>query len=492
MNHKISVTAPCGQLLLAFLLALALAGCEHSYPEERIFESLKEICRKEYGVDQVEAKIVGKTMGVYLPLEKIFHTDFEEILAGGKVKDISSLLQISPEALDKVEDVLFSTSRVILSTDKPIDFYVLKATDTALTGITLILVGYVQDIKRVRFWDIPRSEYRRRVYHDLKVNYPVVWKRPVAGVFSQLGKESTREILDAYFLPGANLETISPLFYSIILEAQLKDQINIEILKLRSTGGRANEALVYVKVREDYIPKREYTDHKFTLPSRFEAEYIFVLTKYLGDFRISRVIPFHYVDEFGNVKKVDFPPELQLYENVDQWQEEFELEEIKLEKFLAQQISRRVQPILAEDERIQNTFASKKVYFTHEPMDPEARNRGYFLLHANLMLKKPVPMDYPGAASETWKAGKGKASKGLEAVVQDEEALKDIYYLMDKVFRECVTVLRGYLYDTYEYLKIDSLFGAPFVIKKPDLELFRKKKVDVVELLARSAVALPF
>lgn len=470
-------------------LLFLVSGCgPTSYPEEKIQASLQEICRKEYGIDHIEVKIVGKTMGVYLPLEKLFSADFEEILARGKIKDISSLLQIAPETLDKVEDVLFSTSRVILSTDRPIDFYVLNATDTQLTGITLILVGYVQDIKRVRFWDIPRSEYRKRVYHDLKVNYPVVWKKPVAGLFKDLGRKNTREILDAYFLPGTDLESVSPLFYSLLLEAQLKDKLSYELLSVRTTAGRANEALVYAKVRENYYPKPQYRDHRFSLPSRFEAEYIFVLTKYLGDYKINRVIPFHYLDAFGKVQKVDFPPELQLYENVDKWHEEFELEDIQLEEFLAQQISRRLQPVLAEDERIQNTFANQRVIFSYDYVDPIKKDKGYFSARLTLTLKKHMPFNAAQIPYGYGFAG-DESRRGLAAVIEDEEAQKDIYYLLNLVMRECVTVLRGYWYENYDSIKIDSLFGASFILQKPDLVLYQQKKIDIVELLSRSSLA---
>ena len=457
--------------ILFLLLLVFSTACEHSYPEGKIQHSLQEICRKEYGIDHVEIKIVGKTIGVYLPLEKIFSTDFEEVLAGGKVKDISSLLQISPETLDKVEDVLFSTSRVVLSTDKPLDFYVLKATDTKITGISLILIGYIQDIKRVRFWDISRSEYRKRVYHDLKVNYPVIWKKPVDGIFKDLGHRTTREVLDTYFLPGANLENISPLFYSLILESQFKTKDSYEVLKLRSTSGRASEALVYAKVREDYTPKPEYAHHHFILPSRFEAEYILVLTKYLGDYKISRVIPFYYAADDGSIKKIDFPPELQLYESVDKWREEFELEEVFLEDFLAQQITRRVQAVLGEDERIQNTFTTSRVLVSYVYPDPEKKEKGYFSVQTNLALKRShsssaMFLDHP------------------QAVIQNE----DLRYLLNQAMRECMTVIRGYWYDRYEYVKLDSVMGISFILKKPDLDLYRRKKIDIAELVRRSAV----
>ena len=477
---------------LAFFAAIALSGCglsSSSYPEARLQQSLKEICKTEYGIDRVESKIVGKTLGVYLPLEKLFSSDFEEILAGGKVKDLSSLLQIAPETLDKVEDVLFSTSRVILSTDKPIDFYELKATDTELTGISLILVGYVQDIKRVRFWDISRSEYRKRVFHDMKVNYPVIWKRPVEVVFKNLGRKTTREILDRYFLPGANLENISPLFYSLILDAQLKKNLTNEILSLRSTGGRAGEALVYVKVRENYEPKKAYADHKFTLPSGFESEYIFVLTKYLGDYKISRVIPFYYVDDSGAVQKVDFPPELKLYENVDKWREEFELEEVFLPDFLAQQITRRVQSLLSEDERLQNTFSSRRVIFSFDYDDDDKKDHGHFSVRTNLSLKKTTAAVYDTSGFSGMGTSEGGGIADLKAMLQPE-ALEDVYYLLDVVMRECAAVLHGYSFENYDAVEFESVFGVSFTLKKEDLQLYRRKKLTMAALLDKSAPAI--
>ncbi|MBI4550125.1 MAG: hypothetical protein HY714_04290, partial [Candidatus Omnitrophica bacterium] len=45
--------------LLLFTLPVALiplSGCDHSYPEARMEAALKEICKKEYGVERVEMK----------------------------------------------------------------------------------------------------------------------------------------------------------------------------------------------------------------------------------------------------------------------------------------------------------------------------------------------------------------------------------------------------------------------------------------------------
>lgn len=448
--------------LLIAVLSL-FAGCQPSYPKESLADSLKQICKEEYGIDRVEVKTEGKTIGVYLPLEELFSTDLEGILAGGKIKNLASFMQLSPKAMDKVEDVLFSTSRVILSTDKPIDFYILKATDTASTGISLVLIGYVPDIKRVRFWDIPRSEYRKRVLHDLQVNHVVIWKRPVIELFEALGKEPAEAILEKCFLPGSRFETLSPLFYSLILEAEMKDDVKVEILDLRATASRTNEAMIYVKARETYTPKADAGDREFTLPSGFEAEYIFVVTKYLGDYKINRVIPFFYVAPDKSISRVDFPPELKLYENLENWREEFELKEITLEDFLAQQMTRRVQALLADDERIQNTFSKRRVTVNFVPSKEPGQGKGGFSVGTDLLLKKTsflTPDDILGE--------------------------EDVIYLLDAAVREFAQVLHGYWLEDYSGIKLESVFGKSFLIGREDLELYRKKKLSITELLERN------
>ena len=114
-----------GMLVTLFLcVGFAISGCSQTYPADRVKESIQEICRKEYGIDNIQVKIQGGTIGVYLPIKKLFAADFKEILSKkkGKVADMENFFQPAPEALDQVEDVLFSISRVLLSTDLKLQF----------------------------------------------------------------------------------------------------------------------------------------------------------------------------------------------------------------------------------------------------------------------------------------------------------------------------------------------------------------------------------
>ena len=67
---------------------------------------------------------------------------------------------------NKLDGVILSTSRVVLSTDDPPDFYVVVARDKRIPGIELRLTRYVQDIRRLNYGDLSRNEYTKRMLLD--------------------------------------------------------------------------------------------------------------------------------------------------------------------------------------------------------------------------------------------------------------------------------------------------------------------------------------
>lgn len=445
-------------ILLFFSSLTLFFSCISTYPEEKVIEALKKICHEEYNIDDIEVEVKGDTIGVYIPLQKLFSTDFEAVLASGKVSNLESLLQFSPEALDKVEDVLFSTSRVVLSSDKPFKFYVLKACDTELTGLTLILVGYIQDIKRVRFWDISREEYRKRVFHDLAINYPVLWQRPVQELFESMSRhEDTKQILDKYFVKDSNFVSITPFFYSQFLESAFKGKETFKFLDLRSIRTPEDEIYVYAKARDDFEPNSAHGDYSFMIPSGTVLEYIFIIAKEGATYKIKRVIPFQYLAEDGTVKRVEFPEENKLYEGIKVWKSEFDMDEVMLEDFVARQVARRTQAVLNVDERILTTFEQGQLDCIYD--------NGNFVFVLGLMLKRPVSLT-------------------PELMRKDE----DVVYFLDKVLRETVVCLRGYREVSWNNIAIQR-FGssAPdFILDKDSLDLYRQCKIDIEELLARA------
>ena len=378
----------CGALTLC-ALAWMMNGCKQTYSEEKIAQELINICHKEYGIDNVQVKAVGTTIGVFLPLQKLFNTNFKEALSTMKLQNMESLLQPSQEALDKVEDVLFTTSRVVLSTDKKVDFYVLQATDVESTGLQLVLTGYVDDIKRVRLWDISRSEYRKRVFHDLRLNRTALWLKPVKQLLEDIGKKPADLIVQGHFVKNVDEEAISSLFYTTLLDGEHKQKVAYEFLDIRSQASQEGEALVYVKFKETYQPKTPSSSYQFLYSSGTVLEYIFAIrgVSPAGQFRIAQVIPFYFVDDNKAFKRVSFPAHLKLEESLKEWQPLFDVEEVQLGDFLAAQITRRIETLLAMDERILNTFNAVKVAVKYHKAEKEARP--FFSLDFNVELKDP-------------------------------------------------------------------------------------------------------
>ncbi|HQB94358.1 MAG TPA: hypothetical protein PK997_04015, partial [Candidatus Omnitrophota bacterium] len=163
--------SPVASLSLFLFTVLFLAGCTPaSYRAEKVKEEIASIAEKEYGIRQCDVRINGTTLGVFLPLDQLFAMDFKEAILSGQVTDMEQLFQPTEKAIDRIEDMLFSMSRVMLSTDKKIDFYYLQAADTEKTGMEMMFLGASDDVKKVRFWDIPRSEYRKRMIHEIQLN----------------------------------------------------------------------------------------------------------------------------------------------------------------------------------------------------------------------------------------------------------------------------------------------------------------------------------
>jgi len=471
---------PLSLVLILFSFAFVQFGCgEPTFPKDKIIQSIKEVCLKDHGIKDVEVQVQGKTIGVFLPLQQLFHSDFEHVLATGKVTNLESLLQFSPEALEKVDDVLFSTSRVVLSTDMDIDFYQLKAVDTESTGIEFVLIGYVDDIKRVRFWDIPRSEYQKRVLHDLKINRAVLWHRPVQRLFQDMNQLPVVELLDQYFISGTNLNMISPFFYSYLLETQFKDSEGLNIVDIRSTGFKQNQALVYVKVNEKFKVKQEYEDHKFLIPSDYDAEFLFILIQQGNQYRISRVIPFDYLDKDNKPQKIQFPKELQLYQNIENWETNYELEEIKFTEFLSRQITFRVGGLVFNDERIENTLGKVKPELTfvdaaigketkeetsQEAVEPE---KGYFLLKSVLTPQNLIPTLEDSIPT-------------LEPIEEDKG------YYLQQVLQLITKVLRFYSFQGYSGIQVEMPYSDKQIfLDLNQLEEIRKQKFDPTQFFSK-------
>ena len=438
---------------------LAFAGCSHTYPPDKVQQAIQEICHKEYGVDKIQVKIAGKTIGVFLPIKKLFATNFKEALSKGnmKVADLENLFRPAPEALEQVEDVLFSISRVILSTDRKLEFYVLQAADMDETGLQLALEGYVDDIKRVRFWDISRDEYRKRVLHEIKLNRALVWHRPVRSFFETLEQAPSLKKIGTYFAQPMAPEVLQTLFY-VDPKQVSPGAVRWNLGELRSTPIESNSILVYVPATIEYDPKA-LPQGAVRVPPGSSLEYFFVVSFAAEQPQIVRVIPLSYVDNDKKIQRIPLPEAMDLEKDLGSWETEFSISEIHLGDFLAEQLSRRTQTLLYSDERVHNTFEKVNLQFRYHQEEPKT----HFSLELDLKLKSPVPTL-------------------LGPSLQNE----DVLYLLNLTSREFVSVLRSYQFSDYEFLQLNlSADPAAHILGKEDLELLRRNKIDLQGLLGK-------
>jgi len=432
-----------------FFLAIAmLSGCTPvTYPESRTKQALEEILLKEYQIPHVDIQFIGTTLGVYLPLEELFAADFKEAIMSGKITNMESLFQPTEKAIDKVEDVLFSMSRVMLNTDKKIDFYFLQATDVEKTGMELTFIGQIDDVKRVRFWDIPRSEYRKRLIHDIRLNRAVLWHKPVRQFFKDLN-EARPEIIQARYFPHTSQEKWAGEFF-------FQDSQGLgrwTILDIRSMPVQDNDIVVYVKA--EVAPK----DPKAVSFQPKTLEYLFQVTMKENEDKITRIIPFLHWDQTMAGAGISFTKDM-IYESLPSWDSEFKAPDIQMGDFLARQLTRRLQEITAQDERIYNTFSGEKVLFKYDK-----KPAPYFSVNTMTPLRNPREIPY-------------STSQGIH---------EDILYLWELAAREFVEVLRSYSFQDYQGLKfLMTQNEGPLVwtASKQDLELFRRHKKKLKDIL---------
>lgn len=144
-----------GFSLFVFFCGFLLSGCfsanfPPSFNEADIPSSIIKICREEYKLEVLPI-LSGKTLWVYAPQERLLHADFG--------KDPDKIFDDT--IIEKARNILTSISRVLLSSDKAPEFFVLVLSDIKL-GLDYSLTANFMDIKRSAAGGIPWSDANKR------------------------------------------------------------------------------------------------------------------------------------------------------------------------------------------------------------------------------------------------------------------------------------------------------------------------------------------
>jgi hypothetical protein len=135
-------------VLIVLFSCLLFSGCikiEPTYTKEKAAESIVALCEKEYRIT-AKAWLVGDTVWIYLPLPRLFKKD----------------LNWDKKQLEKINKVMLSASRVMLSMRPRAQFMALVSSDTKEYGLDYIIMTCVQDILKLHNQYISREEFLRR------------------------------------------------------------------------------------------------------------------------------------------------------------------------------------------------------------------------------------------------------------------------------------------------------------------------------------------
>ena len=165
-------------------VCLLLQACAPTYPREGLEEAVKTVCKSEYNMD-VDVTVVGSTIGIYHPMVGL----------------LDAGMGISKEAWDKISSLILIASRVVLSTDADIKFYCVITQDERLPELQVVIIKYVDDVKKGMYRNISRNESFKRTLFTINLTPQAKKERSIEKIFSKIGvgDETKEKVLDEFF-----------------------------------------------------------------------------------------------------------------------------------------------------------------------------------------------------------------------------------------------------------------------------------------------------
>lgn len=138
-----------GKIFLTSIFLIFFSSCSISptYSRKNIENAVKKICRDEYNLT-LEAWLVGETLWVYSPFEKIFSAENFQEIDKTATRDIQRIFQ--------------SLIRVVLSIDTAPEFFVVAVSDIKNKGVDFYYLGTVSDIIKLQLNAISLGEWQER------------------------------------------------------------------------------------------------------------------------------------------------------------------------------------------------------------------------------------------------------------------------------------------------------------------------------------------
>lgn len=243
-----NIFAESAAYLSLMAILFSFAGCEPSFPKEKLPEAVKFVCKDEYDMD-VDVTVKGRTMGIYYPMEGL----------------LDAGLGISSEAWDTISNLLLIASRVVLSTDADIKFYCVIAQDARLPELQVVIIKYVEDVKLGMYRNISRSESFRRTLFSINLTPQAKKERSIEKIFDNFSvEEKTRQgVMEDFFRSAPT--RLSDIGYwrgkFYLKDATMEEFLAAQIANRVKLGFRGEEKLKklfkYENVESNFISTNE-------------------------------------------------------------------------------------------------------------------------------------------------------------------------------------------------------------------------------------------
>ena len=156
ITHRRTARHPWPRVACALFLAATVASCGPNYHQQRLAQDLQDLYLHEYHLP-ARVQLLGNSLNVSCAIE-------------GLLKSADGGVEFSPttKANGTLGDVTEAIHRVALSTDAPVEFYAILASDPTVPGAWLMLVRSLEDVRRVYASAISPVEFWQRTVSHLQ------------------------------------------------------------------------------------------------------------------------------------------------------------------------------------------------------------------------------------------------------------------------------------------------------------------------------------
>ena len=329
MSPRRHVFIRCCVVLAA---ALTASACGPSYPKAQVAQAVVDLCRREYRME-VQAALQDSTIAVFFKAPHLFEHPVT-VTPDTDPQRLTQQLKFSAGGLEQLQRVALVVRRGILSTDAPIEFYVVVIRDADGGQVELHWLGHILDLKRLNAYDISQGDFLK--YRAVIYFRPVATqlaRRTVESLFEDLRQRAPVPVISRHFSSQAEPRAVLPFLIQNLVPASRPGQGMATLAEVHTRQITPDTVLAFARA---LVPVSD-------APLVREQGYYFVISVEELRGLIQRIVPVSASQGGSAQRRWAVPDEFAQYGAPDQWPDDtFFTEPVRLPKFLAEQVARRV------------------------------------------------------------------------------------------------------------------------------------------------------